>query len=114
VIGAAIVSITTNPPLFRAVGPVERWLSRHRPVAPQSAVIPHDRTPSSHRAVVVGYGPVGRTVSRLLQENEIRPTVIEMNVDTVRALRAEGVNAIYGDATHPGTLGWAGIERATT
>ena len=63
-------------------------------------------------AVVVGYGPVGRTVSRLLRENEITPTVIEMNVDTVRALRSDGVEAIYGDATHPATLGSAGIDHA--
>ena len=111
VIGASIVSITLNPLLFRAVGPVERWLTR-RPIAPQAPVIPHHRTPSSHRAVVVGYGPVGRTVSRLLRENEIKPTVVEMNVDTVRALRADGVDAIYGDATHPDTLGAAGIGRA--
>jgi monovalent cation:H+ antiporter-2, CPA2 family len=112
VIGAAIVSITLNPLLFRAVGPVERWLTRRRPVAPQAPVVSRDHTPSSHRAVVVGYGPVGRTVSRLLRENEIKPTVIEMNVDTVRALRADGVDAIYGDATHPDTIGSAGIGRA--
>jgi monovalent cation:H+ antiporter-2, CPA2 family len=112
VIGAAIVSITLNPLLFRAVGPVERWLTRRRPVAPQAPVVSRDRTPSSHRAVVVGYGPVGRTVSRLLRENEIKPTVIEMNVDTVRARRADGVDAIYGDATHPDTIGSAGIGRA--
>ncbi len=54
--------------------------------------------------MVVGYGPVGRTVTRLLQENEISPTVIEMNVDTVRTLRAEGMEAIHGDATHPDIL----------
>ncbi len=112
VVGAAIVSITANPLLFRAVAPVERWLARRTPVTPQAPIVPHDRTPSSHRAVVVGYGPVGRTVSRLLRENEIKPTVIEMNVDTVRALRADGVEAIYGDATHPATLGSAGVGRA--
>jgi CPA2 family monovalent cation:H+ antiporter-2 len=113
VIGASIVSITLNPLLFRAIGPVERWVSRRRPAAAQPSAAPgEDRTPPSHRAVVVGYGPVGRTVSRLLRENEIRPTVIEMNVDTVRALRADGVDAIYGDATHPATLGSAGIGHA--
>ncbi len=81
--------------------------------APQaSSETPEDRTPPSHRAVVVGYGPVGRTVSRLLRDNEITSTVIELNVDTVRALRADGVHAIYGDATHPATLTAAGVDRA--
>jgi CPA2 family monovalent cation:H+ antiporter-2 len=35
-----------------------------------------------------------------------------MNVDTVRALNAAGVEAIYGDAAHPATLVSAGIDHA--
>jgi monovalent cation:H+ antiporter-2, CPA2 family len=111
-IGAAIVSITLNPLLFRAVAPLERWVARWRP---EPNRIP-DATPESreaaHRAVVVGYGPIGRIVARLLRENEIEPTVIEMNVDTVRALRLEGVEAILGDATQPSVLAAAGLNGA--
>src|SRR5262245_7659331 len=79
-VGAAIVSITLNPLLFRAIGPVERWAARRRPVSPAEQVARHPS--AAHRAVVVGYGPVGRAVTRLLSENEIAPTLIEMNVDT--------------------------------
>jgi CPA2 family monovalent cation:H+ antiporter-2 len=115
-IGAAIVSITLNPPLFRAIEPAERRLSRQsfrlKPEA-TAAAIAADRTPASHQAVVVGFGPVGRTVTRLLRENEIRPTVIEMNVDTVRELKSSGVDAVYGDATHLSTLRSAGIDHAS-
>jgi CPA2 family monovalent cation:H+ antiporter-2 len=53
---------------------------------------------------VVGYGPTGRTVTRLLRENEIEPTVIELNIETVRQLKKEDVNAIYGDVTQRETL----------
>jgi K+:H+ antiporter len=110
-VGAAIVSITLNPLLFRAVGPVERWAARRKPVRPQPE--PDPAQPSAaHRAVIVGYGPVGRTVTRLLQENEIAPTLIEMNVDTVRELRASGLHAVHGDATHPDVLAAAGIASA--
>ena len=35
-----------------------------------------DETDPRYRAVVVGYGPVGRTVTRLLRENEIEPVNI--------------------------------------
>ena len=45
----------------------------------------------AHHAVVIGYGPTGRTVVRLLRENGIAPTVIDLNMDNVRALRQEGV-----------------------
>jgi hypothetical protein len=36
-----------------------------------------------YRAVSVGYGPVGRTLARLLAENGITCTIIEMNLETV-------------------------------
>jgi CPA2 family monovalent cation:H+ antiporter-2 len=112
-IAAAIVSITLNPLLFRAIGVVEPKLSRPSRALPQAEPAPRRaRVPPSHRAIVVGYGPVGRTVSRLLRENEITPTVIEMNVDTVRALKADGHEAIYGDASQPATLTSAGIDHA--
>jgi K+:H+ antiporter len=114
VIGTAIVSITLNPILFRAIAPLDRFVARRarrqtqaQPSAPESG-----RVSPAHRAVVVGYGPIGRTVSRLLRENEITPTVVEMNVDTVRALRAEGVDAIHGDAAQDTVLSAAHVERA--
>jgi CPA2 family monovalent cation:H+ antiporter-2 len=61
---------------------------------------------------VVGYGPVGQTVTRLLRDNEIEPTVIDLNRETVHTLRAAGVSAVYGDASHRETLQSAGIEQA--
>jgi CPA2 family monovalent cation:H+ antiporter-2 len=71
-----------------------------------------DERGDEHRAVVVGYGPVGQTVTRLLRENEIEPTVIELNLETVRRLRREGIDAVYGDATHRDTLKSAGAAQA--
>jgi len=67
-----------------------------------------------HRAVVVGYGPTGRTVARLLRENGITPTVIDLNIDIVRSLRDDGVDAVYGDATRPEALDAAGISTAAS
>jgi CPA2 family monovalent cation:H+ antiporter-2 len=51
---------------------------------------------------------------RLLRDNEVEPTVIEMNLETVHHLRAEGVAAVYGDASHSETLKAAGVDRAAT
>jgi monovalent cation:H+ antiporter-2, CPA2 family len=112
-VAAAIVSITLNPLLFRAIEPVERLLARRRRQEPGIiADADVNRPPATHRAVVVGYGPVGRTVARLLRENDIEPTVIEMNVETVKALRSAGVEAIHGDASSPDVLAAAGIDTA--
>jgi CPA2 family monovalent cation:H+ antiporter-2 len=119
---AAIVSISVNPLLYRLIGPAEGWLARRprlwwwltareRQPGGVNPVADADIEPQ-YRAVVVGYGPVGRTVVRLLRENEIEPTVIEMNVDTVRQLRAEGIAAVYGDAALEDTLKAAGVATA--
>ncbi len=125
-VAAALVSITLNPFLYRLIDPVEAWAARRprlwgwlnaraRQALPGEPSRPVGRDADAdrrHRAVVVGYGPVGQTVTRLLRENEIRPTVIELNLDTVRRLRAEGVAAVYGDASHRDTLKSAEVDRA--
>jgi CPA2 family monovalent cation:H+ antiporter-2 len=63
-----------------------------------------------HRAVIIGYGPVGQTAARLLRENGIEPTIIELNLETVRRLRSEGIFVVYGDACLRDTLKSAGVE----
>jgi CPA2 family monovalent cation:H+ antiporter-2 len=112
-VAAAMVSITLNPLLYRLIGPFERWLTRFgvTTAAYDDADGLADSAPS-HRAIVVGYGPVGQTVTQLLLDNEIVPTVIELNLDTVPRLRAVDVRAIYGDATRPEILVEAGVKGA--
>jgi CPA2 family monovalent cation:H+ antiporter-2 len=124
-IGAAIVSISLNPLLYLAVDPIESWASRNsrlwrrlnaraRKATIVAAKTEEEPRDASHRAVVVGFGPVGRTVTRLLRENEVEPTVIELNIDTVHSLRGQGVAAVYGDATHIDVLRAAGVPHAAT
>ena len=113
-IAAAMVSIAVNPLLYRAVLPVERAWARRRPAAgtAQDEPLTTTETASAHRAVVIGYGPVGRTVARLLRENGVTPTIIDLNIETIQALHREGAAAIYGDATHRDTLLSAGVPSA--
>ena len=59
--------------------------------------------------MVIGSGPTGRTLTRLLRDNGILPTVVELNIDTVRRLREEGVAAVYGDASQRDVLEAAGV-----
>ncbi|MEX2174728.1 MAG: cation:proton antiporter [Pirellulaceae bacterium] len=121
-VAAAILSISLNPLLYRLIDPLEAWAKRSPRVWKvlngrarrhadnlQQDGHDHDRPPS---VVVVGFGPVGRTLIRMLQENEIEPAVIEMNLDTVHRLRGEGVRAVYGDASHKETQTDAGVGQA--
>jgi CPA2 family monovalent cation:H+ antiporter-2 len=125
-VAAAIVSIAVNPLLYRMVDPLAAWIggrprvsawtgghaSAASPGDPGAAAADVSPPGPAHRAVVIGYGPVGQTVTRLLRENDIEPTVIELNLETVRRLRAEGVRAVYGDAGHLDTLKGAGVDGA--
>ena len=49
---------------------------------------------------------------RLLADRGAEITVIDLNLDTVRRLRADGLTALYGDVLRPGTLDEAGIATA--
>jgi CPA2 family monovalent cation:H+ antiporter-2 len=49
-------------------------------------------------AVIVGYGPVGRTVDGILRGRGQETVVVDLNMDTVQALQREGRLALYGDA----------------
>jgi CPA2 family monovalent cation:H+ antiporter-2 len=116
-VAGAIVSITINPMLYRWVDPMDAWIRKQRwlsglvrSLAPAEAAVA-GQTPTSgrHRAVIVGYGPVGQMVVRLMRENEIEPVIVELNLATVQRLRGEGATAVYGDANHAETLKEAGV-----
>src|SRR4051794_24248620 len=89
-IAAAIISITANPILYRLIGPIEAILRRFIRTPPPADLPTQGQQPADgersrsgrHRAIVVGYGPVGRTVTRLLGENRVEPVIVELNIDT--------------------------------
>lgn len=124
-VAASIVSISLNPLLYRLVDPVEAWASRRPGIwrwltwrvqlsPPDSATGDASKPIVTHRAIVIGYGPVGRTLTRLLRENSVEPTIIEMDLDNVHRLREEGIKAVYGDANHVETLQSAGVSNAVS
>jgi CPA2 family monovalent cation:H+ antiporter-2 len=112
-VAASIASITLNPLLYRAARLIEPAVARRFAAAAEPAGDGDDGAgDAAHRAIVVGYGPVGRKVTELLLDNGIEPIVIELNLDTVRRLRTFDVRAVYGDASRPDILAEAGIARA--
>jgi len=118
IVATSIISITLNPLAFRIIDPIDRLLARLRPArrvnAEEFDVGASSTLDPLSRAIVVGYGPTGRTAARLLRENGVSPTVVDLNLDVVRKLRDEGVSAVYGDARHQDTLVTAGLPHAAT
>jgi CPA2 family monovalent cation:H+ antiporter-2 len=106
-VAASIISIVLNPSIYRWARRLSSGAFDLTRLAPRQhpAIDPR-------RCILVGYGPVGRIVRRLLEERGALITVIDLNLETVRRLRAEGVTAVYGDVLRPGTLDEAGITSA--
>ncbi len=125
-VAAALISITINPILFRFVEPMEKalaarpglWKLLNRRAARQARAINVPaarkiRESESTLAVIVGYGPVGRQVDRLLRDAGVETVIVDLNMDTVRNLMAEGRLALFGDGSRIELLKEAGIARAT-
>ena len=109
-VAGALLSITINPILFRNLDRLERAMQnrpalwrflnrRNKDFVDMPEVAQQKQADiTKTRAIVVGFGPVGKTLTKILSDFQIRPIIIEMNVDTVKKLNAEGYTAIYGDA----------------
>ncbi|HTL52691.1 MAG TPA: cation:proton antiporter [Planctomycetota bacterium] len=125
-VACALFSVTLNPLLFKLIRPLERWL-QNQPRLWRLLNARADRLGKeaglaqnlmaapeigSQRAVVVGYGPVGRTVTRILKDFGVEPVVVELNVQTVAKLKQMGIAAVYGDACRREILKAAGIAHA--
>ena len=120
IVAASIVSLTLNPLQYKTIDWTETSLSRwpnlwralnRKARSPESMSVPA-ADPAAFRAVVVGYGPIGQTVSRLLRDGGIDPVIVETNLETVHRARREGRHAVYGDAGHLEILEAAGIGTA--
>jgi CPA2 family monovalent cation:H+ antiporter-2 len=106
-VAAAIISIALNPTLYR-------WARGFSASATRPAPAPEGERPAvdPNRCILVGFGPVGRIVHRLLTDRGTSVTVIDLNLDAVRRMKADGVTAMYGDVLRAGTLEEAGIATA--
>ncbi|MDB5651254.1 MAG: Potassium efflux protein, partial [Hyphomicrobiales bacterium] len=120
ILAGAILSICANPVLFFLL---ERFGQRVRerderarverpstkPEVPEPAMEP---TALSGHAVLVGHGRVGALVADALTVRGQPFLVIEERQDIVNRLRAEGVEAISGNAAQPGILKRANLAGA--
>lgn len=120
ILAAALLSISLNPFIFQMLLPMQTWLHQHPGIClkleRRNAALAHpnidERPCLSGHAVLVGYGRVGKHIGEALRQHGLPYVVVEYNRALVRALRVQGVVAIYGDAAMPGLLEHAMIEHA--
>lgn len=119
ILAGALLSISLNPLLFRAIAPLEAWMMRHPRLrklsgqgAPDLQPQPGEHHPLRDHAIVCGYGRVGSLVTRLLQQRGVPCVVVELNQRRVDEIRSGGTRALFGDAANPDLLSHAGLAHA--
>jgi CPA2 family monovalent cation:H+ antiporter-2 len=110
IVACALISIAINPLLFSLVDGLTQYFQKKHSESLQKATIPNNELP---RAIIVGFGPIGKQVCNILESAGFSPTIIDSNVDTVTTLKEHGKHALYGDASVPNILQIVHIENAS-
>ena len=70
-------------------------------------------TRDGQRAIIVGFGRVGRLVADMLREHGKRFVIVDADPDLVGQAQRDGYPAIYGDAARERTLDHLELDRAS-
>ena len=123
ILATAIITITLNPLVVGSIAGIERWVQARprlldaleRPAGELIRLPDHmDHETLHDHVVIIGFGRVGGTIGRALERQGVPYVVVERNREAVNALRKRGLPVLYGDATRPGILKHAHLERAHT
>ena len=104
ILAGALLSIIANPLLFAWL---DRWQKRQQPgeavtqVLADNSEVPEDM---GGHAIVVGYGRVGRELSRLLQDRGVPLVLVESDPDRVEQARNRGLVTVRGNAASEAIL----------
>jgi monovalent cation:proton antiporter-2 (CPA2) family protein len=113
--GATAQFVTALAALTMLVAPLaakalDLALARRRAALPEPE--PDSFEGTEGRVLVIGFGRFGQVVDQVLLAQGIAVTVIDRNVDRIRAASRFGFRIYYGDGTRLDVLRAAGIERA--
>ena len=104
ILAGALLSIIANPLLFAWL---DRWQKRQQPGAAVTQVLAENSEVPEHmggHAIVVGYGRVGRELSRLLQDRGVPLVLVESDPDRVEQARKAGLVTVRGNAASEAIL----------
>jgi CPA2 family monovalent cation:H+ antiporter-2 len=115
IVACAFISIALNPTLFQLFKP---WINPKKQDYRSdeqdlflSTLYEGESPPTSFlpRAIVVGYGPVGKAAAQFMTE-KYQVLVIDQNIDSVTSSKEENIDMLFGDATQLLLLERANVE----
>ena len=113
VLAGSIFSLLLSPFVIR-LAPTLAELAAHWLDGEESSedLTPKGASNEEARVLVIGYGPAGQTLTRLLRAIEVAYTVIDANARGVRDAQQHDPAVIFGDATRPTVLRHLKVETA--
>jgi CPA2 family monovalent cation:H+ antiporter-2 len=111
--GAVVLSILTADPLRIAADRLADAVDARRPPRDPADDLP--ALPDLRRhAVILGYGRVGRAISRVLEARGFAWVAIDGDYATVREARRAGAPVVFGEAGAPSVLEQANVASCLT
>ncbi len=121
ILAGALISITLNSLVFKALDPIQDWIKSRSELARmvERRDDPLAELPMStedkylaKQAVLVGYGRVGRRIGADLTRAAIPFVVVDQNREKVERCREDGIPAVFGNAADMAVLIQAHIAKA--
>jgi CPA2 family monovalent cation:H+ antiporter-2 len=111
-VACALISISLNPILFQLIVFLERLIQKI-PYVKYKNKIPKINEESKYisKVLVIGFGPIGKAVAKIVKDAGYQPIIIEQNIDTVT--REGSHEILFGDASQTPILEDADIRDAT-
>jgi CPA2 family monovalent cation:H+ antiporter-2 len=112
---SVLLSMILAPFLIRYNQPLAAWVfARHQQV---EVADPHNHEMEEtrqvdHHVVICGFGRIGQTVSRFLEQEHQKYVATDLEPNRVRTARLAGQPVFYGDSADPAVLEALGITRA--
>ena len=114
VLSGSILSLLASPFVVRAAPSIADAVASFWERAPDASQAAPEGDPDllRSRVVVIGYGPAGQTLTRLLRTIHVPYVVIDNNPRTVERGQEHEPDLLFGDATRPILLSRLGVAEA--
>jgi len=114
VLAGSILSLVASPFLMRAAPRIAETATRWFDAGDDDELAPQESLSGldPERVLIIGFGPAGQTLVRLLRSIDIPYLVMDSNARSVGRMQERDEAIVFGDATRPIVLKRLGVERA--
>lgn len=115
ILAALLISMAISPIIIRFNLKISQFFSFRLTRADDARLTEaiHIKTkPLNQHIIICGFGRVGQQIARILDKANVPYIGLDIDPELIKYAGYAGENVMYGDASHPGILSAAGINRA--